>query len=157
MNPNFAARHQRIGWWSLLAFLTLGLVLEGMHGLKVGLYLDVSNEVRRLMWTLAHAHGTLLSILHLVFAGYVAGHPGWTSRGRRLASRLLIAAGILLPAGFFLGGVVIYRGDPGPGIFLTPIGALCLLTAVFVTARSTSLPREPADAQPAPGKPSRKR
>ena len=36
--------HLRVGWWSLLIFLTLGLILEGMHGLKVGWYLDVSQR-----------------------------------------------------------------------------------------------------------------
>lgn len=37
-------RHLRFGWWSLWCFLTLGLVLEGMHGFKVRWYLDESNE-----------------------------------------------------------------------------------------------------------------
>lgn len=53
----YARRHLRFGWWSLLFFLTFGLGLETLHGLKVGWYLDVENETRRLMWTLAHAHG----------------------------------------------------------------------------------------------------
>ena len=63
-----ARRHLRLGWWSLLVFLVLGGVLETLHGLKVGWYLDVDNETRRLMWTLAHAHGSLLGLLHLGFA-----------------------------------------------------------------------------------------
>ena len=61
-------RHLRFGWWSLATFGLLGLVLETLHGFKVGAYLDVSNETRRLMWTLAHAHGTLLGLVHLGFA-----------------------------------------------------------------------------------------
>ena len=28
-------RHLVIGWWSLLIFVALGLVLESMHGFKV--------------------------------------------------------------------------------------------------------------------------
>jgi len=52
-----AERHLRFGWWALLGFLTVGLVLEAFHGFKVGLYLDVPNQTRRLMWTLGHAHG----------------------------------------------------------------------------------------------------
>jgi len=65
--PDYARRHLRIGWWSLLCFATVGLVLEMLHGFKVRAYLDVSNETRRLMWTLAHAHGTLLSLVHVIF------------------------------------------------------------------------------------------
>src|SRR5262245_7865048 len=60
--------HLLIGWWGLLVFLTMGLVLEGFHGFKVGFYLDVANETRRLLWTLAHAHGTLLALINIGFA-----------------------------------------------------------------------------------------
>jgi len=54
------SRHLLWGWWGLLVFLSLGIILEALHGFKVGAYLDVGNETRRLMWTLAHAHGTML-------------------------------------------------------------------------------------------------
>ena len=40
--------------------------------------------------------------------------------------------------GFLLGGVRVYGGDPGPGIALLPIGALCLLVAVWSVAREMS-------------------
>ena len=50
---------------------------------------------------------------------------------------MLLSALILLPGGFFLGGLVIYSGDPGLGILLVPLGALFLLSGVFVTARAT--------------------
>ena len=46
-------RHLAIGWWCLLLFLSLGIALESLHGLKLGWYLDVSNSTRRLMLTLA--------------------------------------------------------------------------------------------------------
>ena len=42
--------HLRVGWWSLLVFLTVGIVLETLHGFKVGFYLDVGNDTRRMMW-----------------------------------------------------------------------------------------------------------
>ena len=61
-------RHMRFGWASLLAFLTLGLALEGLHGLKVGWYLDVASSTRRLMFTLGHAHGTLLALVNIAYA-----------------------------------------------------------------------------------------
>jgi hypothetical protein len=127
-------RHLRFGWWALLLFLTLGLGLEALHGFKVGLYLNVSNETRRLMWTLAHAHGTLLALVNLGFAFTVRLIPEWTARERGIASVCLRGATYLLPAGFFLGGTFIYSGDPGLGILLVPAGGLLLLAAAFLTA-----------------------
>ena len=131
-------RHMRVGWWSLLVFLSLGIVLETLHGFKIRWYLDVSNEVRRLMWTLAHAHGTLLSILNVVFALSVRWMTDWDRKSRVVASRCLLGGLILLPAGFFLGGVFIHGGDPSLGVLLVPPGALLLLIAVLLTARATS-------------------
>ena len=130
--------HFRWGWWSLLLFLALGMFLDGLHGFKAGFYLDASSATRRLMWTLAHAHGTLLSILHLVLAGFLNAHVDWPDRPRRVASRALMGASILLPAGFFLGGLFIYDGDPGLGVYLVPVGALLLFVAIFLAARASS-------------------
>jgi hypothetical protein len=48
-----------------------------------------------------------------------------------------MAASLLLPGGFFLGGLVYYAGDPGPGVLLVPVGAVLLLTAVFLMASAT--------------------
>ena len=105
-----------------------------MHALKIGWYLEEPYEIRRLMWTLAHAHGTLLSLVHAVFALTIYVVPAESTRYRGIASPLLIAASVLLPGGFFLGGCYIYSGDPGLGIFLVPVGALCLIASVFLTA-----------------------
>ena len=136
--PFLTQRHLRVGWWSLLIFLSFGLVLEGLHGFKAGLYLDVSNSTRRLMWTLAHAHGTLLALVHIAFGASLQLMPAWDPRRRGFASACLLSAGILLPGGFFLGGIADfkkYQGDPGMGIVLVPVGALLLFIAVFLTAR----------------------
>jgi hypothetical protein len=133
-----ARRHLRFGWWSLLIFLTLGLILEGLHGSKVGAYLNVSNETRRLMWTLAHAHGTLLALVSLAFGFTVRFCPDWPARQRAAASVCLRGAILLMPAGFFLGGVFIYSGDPGLGILLVPVGGLLLFIAVFLAARGAA-------------------
>ncbi len=148
----YARRHLLIGWWSLLLFLSLGLVLEAFHGLKIGWYLHVSSHIRRLMLTLAHTHGTLLALVHLLFSitacrrvapgsGPSSGperdpeeSPAW----RRWASSCLIGASVLLPGGFFLGGFFIYDGDPGLGAWLVPLGGVLLLIAVFLTARGLS-------------------
>ena len=134
---DYARRHLRFGWWSLFVFATLGLTLEALHGFKVRAYLDVSNDTRRLMWTLAHAHGTLLGIVHVIFGLMVRVAPEMSSRNLRATSGSLIAASVLLPGGFFLGGVVFYSGDPGIGVILVPIGAAMLLWAVYQIARGT--------------------
>ena len=132
---NLATRHLKTGWIGLLVFLSLGIGLEALHGLKLDVYLDVRNATRRLMWTLAHAHGTLFSLIHIAFAVSVTvltGH-GRTlpATALRAVSRCLTGAIVLLPLGFFLGGVWIFDGDPGPGIFLVPIGAVLLLIGVM--------------------------
>lgn len=125
--------HLAAGWSAVLAFLTLGIVLESLHGFKVGWYLEVGNSTRRLMWTLAHAHGTLLGMLNVLFA-LTARHVAWAGAGRRVASMGLLGATVLLPGGFFLGGIRIYAGDPGLGILLVPVGGVALLMAVGLTA-----------------------
>jgi hypothetical protein len=123
-----ADRNLRFGWWSLLFFLVFGGALETLHGFKIGWYLDVGNEVRRLMFTLAHAHGTLLALVNIA--------AGLTARSvarfdlRPSISSVLIWAAILLPAGFFLGGVITYGGDPGLGVWLVPVGAVLLFYSI---------------------------
>lgn len=141
-------RHLQFGWWSLLLFLSLGVALEALHGFKAGLYLDVSKETRRLMWTLAHAHGTLLALVHIAFAASSHWLPRWDPSMRGLASVSLIGASILIPSGFFLGGVVIYGGDPGLGILLVPLGAVLLFVAVLLTARGAATLRGSPDPSP---------
>ena len=132
---DYTRRHLRLGWWSLLAFATLGLGLESLHGFKIRAYLDVSNETRRLMWTLAHAHGTLLAILNIVFGLSLRVVPEFTTSRLAFASSALAGATIAMPAAFFLGGIVFYGGDPGLGILLLPVGAFLLLAAIFWIAR----------------------
>ena len=133
---SYTRLHLRFGWWSLFVFAALGLGLETLQGFKLPLYVDVSNDTRRLMWTLAHAHGVGLAMIHLLFAFSLPALPPAPARDR-LASRCLLAASLLLPGGFFLGGLIYYAGDPGPGVLLVPVGAVLLLTAVFLMARAT--------------------
>ena len=135
---DLSARHYAWGWRTLLFFLTLGLLLEVLHGLKVDWYLSTSMATRRHMWTLAHAHGALLGLVNIAFAAYVPWrlekqgpvHP-WTSP-------TLILATLLLPGGFLLAGIDIYGGDPGIGIFLAPLGGVFLLIAVYLCCGSSS-------------------
>lgn len=129
-------RNLRFGWWALLVFLSLGGVLEILHGFKIGWYVDVGNDVRRLMFTLAHAHGTALALVNIA--------AGLTARSvqkfelKASVSTSLIWSGILFPLGFFLGGVVTYGGDPGLGIWLVPVAAVLLFYAVIRIALDLS-------------------
>src|SRR6516225_6583304 len=102
LRKRLARRHQIVGWWALLLFLSLGIALETLHGFKIGFYLDPSHRMRRLLWTLAHAHGTLLAVVHIGFALGLMQFGVWTERRLKLASFFLIDALVLLPAGFFL-------------------------------------------------------
>ena len=134
-------------------FATLGFLLEALHGFKVRGYVGAASETRRLMWTLAHAHGTLLSVLNIVFALTLRGIPELRLERPALASRLLLLASVVLPAGFFLGGVQFYAGDPGLGVLLVPIGAALLLTGIFLVARAGWMPARPIEkGQKNPGK-----
>ena len=139
------------GWWTLLVSLSLGIFLEAFHGFKAGFYLNVSNETRRLMWTLAHAHGTLLGLVNIAFGVTLKLQNPVPARWQSAAANSLLAATVLVPSGFFLGGIVIYGGDPGLGILLLPLGAVFLLTGVFLTARG--LQKKEAGSAPASGKP----
>src|SRR5437868_10915575 len=134
-----ADQNLRFGWWSLLVFLSLGGALETLHGFKIGWYVDVGNETRRLMFTLAHAHGTLLALINIA-AGLTARNVDRFEL-RPLVSFCLIWAGLLFPLGFFLGGVVSYGGDPGLGIWLVPIAALMLFYSIARIALDLSKQR----------------
>jgi len=129
---DYSNRHLRFGWWALAVYVCLGIGLETMHGFKIGWYLDVGNEARRLMFTLGHFHGTMLSLVNIA-AGLTARSLD-NFRLRPSASFALIWAAILLPGGFLLGGFVTYDGDPGSGVWLVPIGALLMLYGVGRTA-----------------------
>lgn len=135
-SPDRAARAVasalRTGWFLLAIALPLGVTLEVLHGFKVQAYLQ--GEVRREMWRLAHAHGTLLGILLLAFAALAEKHLEPAAHGP-IARDLSIGA-VLMPLGFFLGGVLTSEGDPSLGIALVPIGALFLLAALVRAARA---------------------
>lgn len=115
----------------LSAFIALGLFLEALLAFKVGPYIDQTAKLRRELWTLAHAHGTLLSLVHLAFASYVKGRA---FRAAPFVSVALFVAAALMPLGFFLAGALPYEGDPGSGIWLVPLGGFSLLCASVTVA-----------------------
>ena len=127
-----AHRHRRFGWTALFVWMCGGLLLELFHGFKLAGYL--LDPLRRELWTLAHFHGALLSVVNLVYVRW-AEAPGLSAAARGRASRALIAGSVLMPVGFLLGGLQHYEGDPGLGIFLAPLGALALLYPVALQVR----------------------
>lgn len=135
-------RHLAWGWWSLAIFTLLGLVLEAGHGLKLGWYLDADNATRRLSFTLGHAHGTLLGVIHLAFALSLP-HLRLSAAGASRASFALGAVTVLMPLGFVLGGVAFYAGDPGFAIVLVPPAGALLVVVLIAIARKASYPDDP--------------
>jgi hypothetical protein len=134
---DFSVRHLRFGWWSLLVFTTLGLGLESLHAFKIGAYLGVGNDTRRLMWTLAHAHGTLLAVVNVVYGLSLRTVPEISAPSGGFVSVMLIGAGIVLPGGFFVGGIAFNGADPWPAAaVLIPVGGTLLLLATFFIART---------------------
>jgi hypothetical protein len=114
----------RAGLWALFVFSALGLVLEALHGFKLGFYLDVDNDTRRLLWRLAHAHGALLGVVNV---GYALAARAWQRLEDRLAGRALLSALWLMPLGFLLGGAFARGGDPGLSVGLAAAGGVALL------------------------------
>lgn len=127
-----AVRHLRIGWWGLAIFLVLGAGLELLHAIKAPLYLDGGRETTRLLLRLAHAHGTGLSLVNIAYGLTARAYPRVATH---FVSAALVTSLVLLPLGFFAGGLGASRGDPGLGILLVPAGAVALVAAVVSIAR----------------------
>src|SRR5262245_29153332 len=116
----------RTGWLLLAISLPLGVTLEALHAFKVQAYL--ASDMRREMWRLAHAHGTLLGMLCLVFTALAERHLPAAVRPK--VARLVAWGSVLMPLGFFAGGILNSEGDPSLGVLLVPVGALFLLVAL---------------------------
>lgn len=117
--------HLQFGWWALALFFGLGLLLETLHGFKFEWYLGANQETRRLMWRLAHAHGALLGLVNIALAATLHMRPDVAPFARqRWISNCLLTMSVLMPLGFFAGGLIIHGGDPSLGILLVPVGAV---------------------------------
>jgi len=110
-----------VGLPGLAFWLLTGLGLEALHAVKAAPYLQ--DELRREMWTLAHAHGTLLSAVAIVIA-LTFSRLSIEPRAARRVDRLYAVGAAALPWGFFLGGLSHSETDPGLGIFLVPASGL---------------------------------
>jgi hypothetical protein len=127
-------RHLRVGWTALLLFAALGTLLELLHAFKVPWYLGIATESRRFLWTLAHVHGAALGLVNLALAASCHLLPRPLHRA---ASPALVAGTILIPGGFFVGGMFSHGGDPGLGAILIPPGALFVLVSLALLARAS--------------------
>jgi len=139
--------HLRMGWCLLSVFIVLGMLLEGMHAFKLGWFLDLANETRRLLLRLAHAHGVLLGLVNIGFALSLPHRAPRSERVEVWISRCVLLGSALLPAGFLLGGLVVLGGDPNPAVLLAPLGALLLFAGVLGVA-SSFLSKNPAGRGP---------
>ena len=81
-------RHLQLGWWLILGFLTLSIGLEWLNAAKVPWYINEAVESRRQLWTLAHAHGVLLGLLHVAFAATMDSHPDKMLRAPEVMMRV---------------------------------------------------------------------
>lgn len=102
--------------------MAFGLLIEGLIGYRIPALMD--DAVRREMFRLAHAHGTLLN---LVLLAAVIGARLEMVKLEGATAKALALGVLLMPLGFLLGGVWHYKGDPGLGIFLVPAGAILLI------------------------------
>jgi hypothetical protein len=114
----------RVGLLALCVFSALGLLLEALHGFKLGFYLNVDNETRRLLWRLAHAHGALLGLVNVAYA---LAARAWPRLEDRLAGGALLCALLFMPVGFLLGGAFAQGADPGASVALAAFGGVALL------------------------------
>lgn len=119
----------RYGFTALLLFVLGGLSLEFLHLIKAPWYLE--NHLRRELWVLAHAHGALLALFNLIYAALLPRLAAAASAGGWLR-----AGAVLVPAGFFLGGIGNSEGDPSLAIVLTPLGAAAVVIALVLCVRA---------------------
>lgn len=118
----------RQAWLSLVVWIGFGILLEGFNAFRSAAVLD--DHVRREMFRLAHAHGTLLNLLCLVAA--LSARLDLIRLPAHMSFTLRVAV-LLLPLGFLLGGIWHYKDEPGTAILLVPIGAVLLLVvAVYI-------------------------
>jgi hypothetical protein len=115
----------------IAVWLTFGLVLEGFLGYKTPAYLQ--DNVRRELFRLAHAHGTLLSLLLLVSTLACDRFNLEVARSGQLSLRIGVT---VLPLGFLIAGVWHYESDPGLAIWLVPVSAVLVLFGLVAIALS---------------------
>ena len=77
--------------------------------------------------------GKTACLVHLGLAATARAHPHLATCPKgHIASISLDLASLLLPLGFFLGGLWHYAGDPGLGVLLVPVGGALLVVAALL-------------------------
>src|SRR4051812_27996807 len=97
----------RQGWISLAVWVVFGIFIEGLIGYRTPALLD--DAIRREMFRLAHAHGTLLNLV--LIAAAICARLELIRIGSGSAVMLRLAA-LLLPLGFLLAGIWHFKDDP---------------------------------------------
>ncbi len=124
------------GWLSLALWMSFGLLLESLMAYKSPAYLD--DSVRRELFRLAHAHGSLLGLVLVIAAMWAR------SAGARLSKIVLIAlrfGAAVMPLGFLVAGVWHSESDPGIAIWLVPAGALPFIFGLITIALTSRVDR----------------
>ena len=93
------------GWLSLAAWIVFGILIEGLSGFRSPALLD--DSIRRDMFRLAHAHGTLLNLV--LIAAAICARLDLIRLGA-IASLALRSAVVLLPGRFFVGRNMAFQG-----------------------------------------------
>lgn len=118
-------------WASIAAWMSFGLLLEGLIGYRIPGY--VNDEMRRELFRLAHSHGALLNIILLLVVICVRMQIVTASKIALWALRIGV---IMMPVGFMLGGIWHTESEPGIGIFLAPLGGIMVIFGVISVAIS---------------------
>jgi hypothetical protein len=122
------------GWFGLAIFMAFGLLFEGLIGYRSPAYLN--DPMRRELFRLAHAHGTILSLVLLIADQYLRSREIQIPRPAILSLRI---GALLMPIGFLLGGIWHTETDPHFLVILSPIGGVMLVFGIvaigFVSLR----------------------
>lgn len=127
-----ASMYKRIafqGWLSLAFWMSAGFLFESLMAFKSPAYLD--DSLRRELFRLAHAHGSLLGVVLVVAAIWARGND---AKIARVAVHALRFGAAVMPMGFLMAGLWHPESDPGFAIWLVPIGALPLIFSLISIA-----------------------
>ena len=131
------ARSRAFGFYALALWVGLGTLLEAAHAFKIAAYLDQPERRELLVW--GHAHGVGLALVVLAYAAAGVRGPQSLRWGRPLRT-----AATLVPAGFATSIFGLSETDPGPTIWLVPIGALLLCVSLIGIAQGAAQPDPPS-------------
>ena len=113
------------GWLGLAIFMAFGLLFEGLIGYRSPAYLN--DMMRRELFRLAHAHGTILSLVLLIADQYLHSRELQIPQPALLLLRI---GAVIMPLGFLFGGIWHTETDPHFLVILSPIGGVMLIFGI---------------------------